>query len=372
MKRLLPLSALFLSFPLLAQDKDFTPMFNGKDLTPWVNVNCSPETWTIKDGVVHCTGKPTGALRTPRMYENFILECEWRHLKVGGNSGVFVWGTPIAAPGVPFLRGIEVQVLDNGYNAKGKNEWYTTHGDIFPIHGATMKPIHKGNGSRCFPIEERSKPSPEWNHYKVTGNAGKIRLEVNGKEVTGGDDCQYRKGYLALESEGSDVEFRNVKIKELPSTGATPEQTAPEDLGWKALYNGADLRGWNADDELKKQWTAKDWQLAAAVKAGNLWTETQFGDFEVIVDCNVPKGAEAGGALLLGDGNKVLRFPLSEKAGWTRTTFTVKGLNMSVTDNKDRKETRGLPQGTPAKRAIGLEGGATALTYANIFVRELK
>ena len=189
-----------------------------------MNVNCAPETWTAQGDVIHCTGHPTGALRTPRQYENFILELDWRHLKPAGNSGIFVWGSPIAARAAPFLRAIEVQVLDNAYNVPGKNQWYTTHGDVFPIWGDTMKPIHKGNGMRRFPIEERSKSSPEWNHYRIVGNDGKLRLSVNGKEVSGGDDVVWRKGYLALESEGSPVEFRNIRIQELPPTGATAEQ----------------------------------------------------------------------------------------------------------------------------------------------------
>src|SRR5206468_251609 len=80
-----------------------------------------------------------------------------------GNSGVFIWGTPIAAPGVPFLRGIEVQVLDHGYAEQyekqtgKKPDWFTTHGDVFPIHGATMKPFGRHKGDRSFPSEERSK-----------------------------------------------------------------------------------------------------------------------------------------------------------------------------------------------------------------------
>ncbi|MGI8603155.1 MAG: 3-keto-disaccharide hydrolase [Verrucomicrobiales bacterium] len=212
-------------------EEGWADLFNGKDLSNWINVNCAADTWSVKDGVIQCTGQPTGALRTPRQYENFILELEWRHLKPGGNAGVFIWASPEAAPGTPFLRSIEVQVLDNGYDAKGKNEWYTTHGDVFPIHGATMKPIHKGKGDRCFPIEERSKSSPEWNHYRIVCNDGRIRLHVNGKEVSGGDDCHWRKGYLGLESEGSPTEWRNIRIKELPSTGATKEQSAPEQKG---------------------------------------------------------------------------------------------------------------------------------------------
>src|SRR5690349_18133697 len=106
-----------------AADNDkFVSLFNGQDLTGWMNVNCAPETWSVRNGNIYCTGHPTGALRTPRQYENFILELEWRHLSKGGNSGVFIWGSPIAAPGVPFLRAVEVQVLDHGYDAKGKGE----------------------------------------------------------------------------------------------------------------------------------------------------------------------------------------------------------------------------------------------------------
>ncbi len=51
-------------------------MFNGKDLSGWVNANCAPETWNLKDGVIHCTGIPTGALRTEKQYENFMQEAE--------------------------------------------------------------------------------------------------------------------------------------------------------------------------------------------------------------------------------------------------------------------------------------------------------
>lgn len=217
-------------------------MFNGRDLTGWTNINCAPETWTVKGGVIHCTGKPVGALRTTRHYENFIMEVEWRHLSAGGNSGVFMWGSPISAPGVPFLRGIEVQVLDHGYatnyekqNGK-KSDWFTTHGDVFPIHGAKMIPLGKHRGDRSFPSEDRSKPSPEWNHYRVVCTNGSLRLHVNGKEVSGGDECNYRKGYLALESEGAPVEFRNLRIKELPPATPRPNSSRPRPRLGAALH----------------------------------------------------------------------------------------------------------------------------------------
>src|SRR5579864_6703854 len=81
----------------------FVPMFNGKDLTGWVNVNCAPSTFYVKDGEIITTGKPTGYLRTAKQYENFIAEFDWMHVPPSpgavGNSGFFVWADPIPAVG---------------------------------------------------------------------------------------------------------------------------------------------------------------------------------------------------------------------------------------------------------------------------------
>src|SRR5262249_114686 len=100
------------------KDEDgFVPMFNGKDRTSWVNVNCPPGTFVVKDREIITTGKPTGYLRTAKQYENFIADFEWMHVppKPGavGNSGFFVWADPIPAVGTGYTRGIEVQVLVN-------------------------------------------------------------------------------------------------------------------------------------------------------------------------------------------------------------------------------------------------------------------
>ena len=86
--------------------EEFRPLFNGKDLTGWVPVNTAPSTWSVQDGMLVCTGKPTGELRTDRMYQNFILEVEWRHMVPRGNAGIFVWADDITAKGQPFHRGI--------------------------------------------------------------------------------------------------------------------------------------------------------------------------------------------------------------------------------------------------------------------------
>lgn len=367
---------------LSAAEEGFVSLFNGKDLTGWINANCAPETWSVRDGVIHCTGRPTGALRTPRHYENFILEVEWRHLSSGGNSGVFIWGTPIAAPGVPFLRGIEVQVLDHGFNMKGKNEWYTTHGDVFPIHGASMKPFGRHNGDRSFPSEERSKPSPEWNHYRIECNNGTLRLQVNGKEVSGGEDCNYRKGYLALESEGAPVEYRNIRIKELPSTHTPPELTAPLDQGWKPLFTGLDLRGWRTNAATATRWQARGerLQLASGASTAQEWLALQgsFGDVEWILDVNPEKPAEGAAlqapSVVIGSpDDKGLTIPLdgAVAGSFKRFSLVIRDHKAVLSQGDKVVAERTLPSSISTKRALGLQSSGGAASFMNFYIRNL-
>ena len=316
------LAVVALAAPLAAQEDGFTPLFNGKDLTGWVNVNCAPETWTVKDGILHCDGIPTGALRYEKQFENYILELEWRHLKPGGNAGVFIWSGPLSAPGQPFLRAIEVQVLDHAY---GKSDWFTTHGDVFPIHGSTMKPFGRHNGQRSFPSEERSKGSPDWNHYRITCQDGVLKLAVNGKEVSGGEECVWRKGYIALESEGGSVDWRNIRIKELPGGKATPEQTAPVADGSVSLYDGRSLKGWTAS--AGAQWKPSDWELSSPANGGTLTLDKKLNDFRLQFD--VRAGDKTGAAVLpvLVNG-KPLPGTVSEK--WTRYAVTRTGTTLKA------------------------------------------
>jgi hypothetical protein len=194
----------------------------------FVNVNGDPDTWTFADGVIHCTGQPVGVMRTTTQFTNFELVVQWRHLSSGGNSGVFVWASEEALtdlkPGSLPPGGIEVQVLDHGYAEQfeqrtgQKPDWFTTNGDVFPVGTSTMTPFepHAPNGQRSFPRKNLSKGVNEWNHYYVRAINGEVRLWVNGEEVSGGTDCEPRSGFLCLESEGAPVEFKHVRIRELP------------------------------------------------------------------------------------------------------------------------------------------------------------
>ena len=199
----------------------------GKD--DFTRVNSAEDTWSWEGDLLHCTGNPVSVMRSVKTYTNFELVCEWMHLKHAGNSGVFVWTTEqsidsltkAGKPGLP--QGIEVQVLDLGYaeryekQHKKPADWFTSHGDVFPV-GVKMDPFPpvSPNGRRSFPSKNLTLGINNWNHYYVRAINGEVRLWVNGEEVSGGTNCDPRTGYLCLESEGSPIDFKNLRIRELP------------------------------------------------------------------------------------------------------------------------------------------------------------
>jgi hypothetical protein len=197
----------------------------------FVNVNCAADTWSFKDGKIQCTGTPTGVMRMKEPVTNFELVVQWMHQKPGGNSGVFVWASEESIKNLHEGKhnkrlpdGIEVQILDHAFRENyekktgKKGEFFTTNGDVFPTGTAKLNCFEprSPNGSRSFPRKELSKAAGEWNHYYVRGINGEVRLWVNGEEVSGGSGAQPPTGYLCLESEGSPIEFKNLRIRLLP------------------------------------------------------------------------------------------------------------------------------------------------------------
>jgi hypothetical protein len=391
--------------PADTNDDGFVPMFNGRDLTGWVNVNCAPSTFFAKDGEVITTGKPTGFLRTTRQYENFIADFEWMHVNKTevGNSGFFVWADPLPAVGTPYTRGIEVQVLVNlEYKDKRTGAvTATSHGDLFSIHGATCKPDrpHPLGWLRCLPSENRAKGGGEWNHYQVVANNGVIKLHVNGKEVSGISECRPRKGYLALESEGAECHFRNLKIKELPSTHPKPDEVAEEAKGFVNLYTGLDLSGWKADAGHQQHWRPNDSVLrcdgGGEAKDKDLWSAKEYGDFEMIADFRLPgrrgeaaprtscglavRGQRGGTLMVSSDGtmmtvNRQTWKPegLKPAGQWNRIRVRMAGDQLTVSLNgKPAVENTQLGN-VPTKGPVALHVDGGPVEFENIFVRELK
>lgn len=199
------------------------------DPIKWINVNTDADTWKLQKNILHCSGLPIGVMRSEKQYENFILQVEWKHLESGGNSGIFVWSD--ALPGSNRLPGgVEVQMLDlewielNTKNGVVPPIAYV-HGELFGVGDVNIVPDNP-RGERSKSVENRVKGKGKWNHYQVVCVDGTIKLSVNGKFVNGISQSSIKKGYLCLESEGAKIQFRNLKVIELPPGVTSAEQTA--------------------------------------------------------------------------------------------------------------------------------------------------
>lgn len=199
----------------------------------FVNVNCDPETFEWKNGTIHCSGTPTGAVRTKAPLTNFELVAEWRLENVGGNSGIAIWAhedglTNLAQNQLP-KEGIEFQILDHDYrkmfeqSSGEKGDWFSTHGDIIAKGGVAAKPLFpnqvvkvRQGYIRIFPTKNLTKGAGQWNHYFARCVNGEIQFSINGEVVSGAKECQPRSGYLCLQSEQSPIEFRTLRVRELP------------------------------------------------------------------------------------------------------------------------------------------------------------
>ncbi len=210
----------------------FRDLFNGKDLSGWVNVNTDKDTWSVRNGLLVCSGHPIGVMRSEKQYENFILHIEWRHMEPGGNSGVFAWSEGTVPKGRRLPKGLEVQMLELDWVKLHKDKDGNlrpiayVHGELFGAGGLQTTPDNP-RGRRSKSIENRCKGKGQWNVYDVVCVDGVVKLSVNGQFVNGVSKTAVKKGYLCLESEGAEIHFRNIRILELPPGITTAGQTAP-------------------------------------------------------------------------------------------------------------------------------------------------
>ncbi len=223
---LLPLTAAGQAAP------QFRELFNGKDLTGWINVNTAQDTWKFRGELLICSGRPLGVLCSEQQYENFVLHLEWRHMEAGGNSGIFVWSGARPNPDSRLPDGVEVQMLELEWPTLNTRNGVTppvayVHGELFGVGGVKTTPDNP-RGQRSMSIENRALGKGEWNTYDVVAVDGVIKLSVNGKFVNGISRSSQKKGYFCLESEGGEIHFRNIRVLELPPGVTAPEQAAPE------------------------------------------------------------------------------------------------------------------------------------------------
>ena len=205
------------------------PGWRPLTLDDFVNVNCDADTWSMREGMIHCKGTPIGVARLNKTVRNFEMVLEWRHLKSAGNSGVFVWVSPEAIeklnnrarlPERHRSAGARPRLLDELRAARRARRPIGSRPTVtsFPSgrQVSSRLPPSSPDGRRSFPRKNLSKGVGEWNHYYIRGINGEVRLWVNGEEVSGGSACHPAEGYLCLESEGSPIDFKNLRLRELP------------------------------------------------------------------------------------------------------------------------------------------------------------
>jgi hypothetical protein len=183
-------------------------LFNGKDLSNWVfclkDPSVNPATvFTVQNGLIHISGNPFGYMRTKDTYSEYKLHVEWRYPIEASNSGVFVHAQ---LPDTIWIKSFECQL--GAGNA----------GDFICMNGSTMN--EQKNNSRVVKkmAPSSEKPTGEWNTMEVTCKSNTIEVYVNGVLQNKGTGVSASKGHICLQSEGKDIEFRNVFITKLPQT----------------------------------------------------------------------------------------------------------------------------------------------------------
>jgi hypothetical protein len=169
-----------------------------------------------------------------------------------------------------------------------------------------------------------------------------------------------------LESEGAECHFKNLSIKELPSTNPKPEECAKVDEGYVSLFDGLDLTGWRTG---KDAWKVNDGVVKAAGKA-ELATEKKFGPCELLFDCRMPAKSKAEWSVRLGT-NRTYSFANADVDGrgnWNRVVMTVgkDGVSQSV-NGRPKGKSGEVPDTGPVAFAA-----AERLELRSIFLREIK
>lgn len=216
------------SWPLNAQEKSFS-LFNGKDLQGWhadvPGMDGKPEVqnpFIIRNGLLVSLGTPGGHLITDSAYKDYRLEVEYRFAGKPGNCGVLVHAsTPRALYGM-FPQSVEVQME----HENAGDFWCIVEDisvpDMIRRRGPKNKwGIVEGKNRRIENLTDGSeKPAGEWNRMVVECRDDKIRVWVNDDLVNNGFKCTARSGQIALQAEGSEVEFRKLVMTPVTATDA--------------------------------------------------------------------------------------------------------------------------------------------------------
>lgn len=199
-------------------------LFNGKDLTGWhadvPGKDKNPDTaasFIIREGKLVSMGDPRGHLITDKVYADYRLDVEYRFTGKPGNCGVLVHASTPRALYKMFPKSLEVQMQ----HQDAGDFWCIEEDITVPNMEEKRGPKENWgvNGSKARRIKNLTdgseKPLGEWNTMRIECLKDKVRVWVNGILVNDGYNCTATKGQIALQAEGSEVEFRKVALKSI-------------------------------------------------------------------------------------------------------------------------------------------------------------
>lgn len=214
MKRISIFAALLLLFATSCSQKpEVIQLFNGKDLEGWTLFANDPavaasDVFSVVDGNIRIAGQPFGFMRTNEKYTDVVFRAEWRWVGQGSNSGIF----SLVQDGLLcWPNAIECQLKAG------------SAGDVVLLGGSDVKEfdVPEGGERPRFPVvrkenESSEKPEGEWNltEIVITSDGG-VDITLNGVHQNHVTNKNYTEGYIALQSEGGPLEFRNVTVTRL-------------------------------------------------------------------------------------------------------------------------------------------------------------
>ncbi len=196
-------------------------LFNGKDLSGWhadvPAMDSLPDLkspFIVRDSMLVSLGTPGGHLITDSVFQNYRLEVEYRFAGTPGNCGILVYASTPRALYKMFPQSIEVQM----FHENAGDFWCIVEDITVPDMEKRRGPkeewgITEGKGRRILNLTDGSEhPAGEWNTMTIECLGNALKVWVNGDLVNEGTDCTASKGQIAVQAEGSEVEFRKLVL----------------------------------------------------------------------------------------------------------------------------------------------------------------
>jgi hypothetical protein len=238
---------------LQAQEEGFVPLFDGSDLSGWVEMG-EPGAFRVEEGTLSLEDPKNypNWLRSEKEYENFVLKLEYQ--TVGWSETGIYLHAPLH--GNPVKSGLALHLRHDR-----EDEGARSTGALYDVRA---------------PIAFANRTGDEWNRLEIRMDWPELKVILNDTTIQDvnlelSDDLRWRlrSGYLGFEDIGTRIRYRNIRIRELPDTG-------PE---WTELFDGHDLDGWEASGPAG--WRVENGALVAGGGEGVLATKDSFGPFEL-------------------------------------------------------------------------------------------